>query len=250
MKHSKQYYTIAKLASSQIGNHEGLKQLKALAAKASKILDLGCGEGTRLNLMANKPAWGIDIDAGAIKQAKKQYSKHNFRRYDGQTLPYEDNQFDLVYSAFVLEHTQDPKEFLLEAIRVTKKGGKLILLCPNFGAPNRRSPNSTESPLSKLWRGLKADFIASDPTELNWKKVRPNKTYEQIDDDTTVEPYLETLVSYLRACNLEIKQSSSLWQLEPLSLNPRKLLFLLLGRLGVYPFSGWGPQIFILAQKN
>lgn len=248
MSEEKKYYSIAKKASSHIGNHRGLLYIKKAANQARKILDLGCGEGTRLNLMSgNKKSFGVDIDSYAINLAKKQYPRHAFRIYDGKRLPYKDKSFDLVYSAFVLEHTQDPEKFLKEARRVVSPGGKLILLCPNFGAPNRRSPNSTQKPLQKLLTGF-IDDLKQTPG-LYWQKVNPKTTYGQIDDDTTVEPYLRTLESYLISNGLTVNKKSSLWELESFSANPRKLLFLTLGRLGLYPFRYWGPQLFIIAKK-
>lgn len=244
------YYQIAKRASQEIGDHPGLKYLKKATLKANNILDIGCGEGSRLNLMAgNKHAWGIDIDKYAVEQAKKQFPQHHFQTYEGKRLPYPDHNFDLVYSAFVLEHTTSPQKFIDEAIRVTKPGGKLVFLCPNFGAPNRRSPNSIESPLKKLIQGLDDDLRGHIASGLHWRKVLPKSSYEQIDDDTTVEPYLTTLITYLTSKDLEIVKASSLWELEPQTINARKALFSLLGKLGIYPFKFWGPQIFVAARK-
>src|SRR3989344_4867687 len=124
---NKRYYRIAKEASSQIGNHPGLIYLQKLAHKSSQILDLGCGEGTRLStlLRATQKGTGIDINSFAISKAKSNYSKHAFLKYSGAVLPFPNATFDLVYSAFVLEHTTDPKLFLSEAIRVVKKDGFL-----------------------------------------------------------------------------------------------------------------------------
>lgn len=250
MNQRQRYYKIAKDASAQIGSHPGLRHLKSVCSRAEKILDLGCGEGTRLQLMAaGKPAWGVDIDKYAITQARRQYPQHNFQVYSGQQLPFPDNHFSLVYSTFVLEHTLAPEQFLAEAIRVTRPKGQLILLCPNFGAPNRRSPNSRQIPFRKLCRGIAADFSHPSPERLNWERVTPKSEYGQIDDDTTVEPYLPTLAAFLEHRRFEILKASSLWDLEPMTLHPRKLLFLILGRLGVHPVKHWGPQIFVAGRK-
>ncbi len=246
------YYEYARRASRNVDHHSGLMYLRSLARKAPSILDLGCGEGTRLNtlLPSLKTGSGVDINSYAIKQAKKQFPHHKFYLYDGQTLPFENNSFDLVYSAFVLEHTTDPTRFLSEAIRVLQPRGHLVLLCPNFGAPNRRSPNSKENPLLKLTRGLLADFLLPPSHQLNWTKVIPKKKYLNIDDDTTVEPYLRSLLNFLLSQKLQIVKQASLWELEPGSLSPRKLLFTILGKLNLFPFKYWGPQIFISARKN
>lgn len=246
----KKYYTIASEASQDIQGHSGLEYLQKEAVKAKKILDVGCGEGTKLDSLTNKKqnTVGIDISRYAINLAKKKYPHIKFVYTSNEKLPFKNQEFDLVYSTFVLEHTQDHYLFLQEMIRVLKPKGKLIILCPNFGSPNRRSPNSVKSPVKKLIRGFLKDF--SSNTNLNWTKVKPKKKYVNIDDDTTVEPYLKDLKGFFLRNNLRILKCSSLWSLEPFSLNPRKLLFTFLGKLGIFPFKYWGPQVFISTQKK
>jgi len=243
------YYQTASKASKVIKGHPGLEYLQTQTCSSSKILDLGCGEGTRLNTLIgkSKAGWGIDINKQAVKQARTQYPHHKFFLYDGKKLPFKDSSFNLVYSAFVLEHTTNPSLFIKQAVRVLKPNGLLILLCPNFGAPNRRSPNSIQRPILKLITGFIKDFFYQDVS--SWVKVHPKKTYSQIDNDTTIEPYLLSLTRYLKKLNYKIIKASSLWELEEKTLNPRKFTIALLGKLNIFPFKYWGPQIFIAIQK-
>lgn len=243
------YYSVARRSSSQIGAHPGLIYLQSVCAGVRKILDVGCGEGTRLDtlLPKDKKGWGIDPSQRAIAMAKKNYPRHNFRIGVGEALPYPDASFDLVYSAFVIEHCNDPEKFMSEMIRVCKTSGQIVILAPNYGAPNRRSPNSTESPFNKFFEGLLKDFLP--PPSLDWRQVTPKKTYTNIDDDTTWEPYLPSLVHFLEKQHLTIKKSSSLWELEPKSTNVRKNVLSVLGGLSVFPIRYWGPQLFIAAVK-
>lgn len=251
MSRDQKYYQLARQASLEIGSHPGLKQLQQIARRSEKILDFGCGEGTRLNTLLgdNQQGHGVDINRFAISSAKRQYPHHHFKRYSGQRLPYQDNSFDLVYSAFVLEHTTDPEVVIKGMIRVTKPNGKLVILCPNFGAPNRRSPNSVKNPITKLITGLIHDFLPPSPEHLPWTFVNPKDTYDQPDDDTTVEPYLLSLKRYLTNQRMLVDTSSSLWSQELTTKNPRKLLFKFLGERGLFPFNFWGPQVFIIATK-
>lgn len=236
------YYSIAAQASKTIGSHPGLVYIQQQAKIAKKILDVGCGEGSRLDtlLPEGKAAWGVDIDPYAVNLAKKQYPWHNFQLYSGTQLPFSAGEFDLVYSAFVLEHTINPKKFIDELVRV---GKQVVILCPNFGAPNRRSPNSVENPLIKLLWGFINDYKHND--DFKFTKVIPQTSYDLIDADTSVEPYLLSLVKYLGSLGHRVEIYSSLWELEPISFNPRKLLIMLLGKLGIFPFRHWGPQIFV-----
>jgi SAM-dependent methyltransferase len=243
------YYKISKKASLQIGSHAGLIKLSDYCRTAEKILDVGCGEGSRLNtlLPKNKSGWGIDISSDAISKAKVQYPNHRFQVSNGTKVPFADNYFDLVYSAFTLEHTTKPKIFISEMFRVVKPGGRVIILCPNYGAPNRRSPVSDHPPLKKLFIGLLKDFMPVN--DLNWEIVIPKSEYLAIDDDTTVEPYLHSLLLYLSSRKIKIIYASSVWDQELSSLNPRKLVITLLGKMGIFPFKYWGPQLFVVAGK-
>lgn len=243
------YYSIAKLASSKVENHEGLIYIKSACKTAERILDVGCGEGTRLNNFSpnSKKSYGVDASNTAITQAKKQYPRHNFTIGKAENLPYADCSFDLVYSAFTLEHVENPMLVISEIIRVCKKGGQVVLVAPNFGSPNRRSPNSVQNPLKKLLQGFISDLFMRN--SLSWQAVTPKSIYNQIDDDTTVEPYILSLINYLRENLMQIVHYSSLWSLESNTINPRKLLFKYLGLAKVYPFVYWGPQIFVAARK-
>jgi SAM-dependent methyltransferase len=50
----------------------------------------------------------------------------------GETLPFADASFDIVYSANVIEHTNDPRQVLCESLRVLRPGGVLHFEMPNF----------------------------------------------------------------------------------------------------------------------
>ena len=51
----------------------------------------------------------------------------------GESLPFPDESFDIVYSAmYVLEHTEIPELVLCEAVRVLRPGGTLFMEMPNF----------------------------------------------------------------------------------------------------------------------
>lgn len=81
------------------------------------ILDIGSGN-CAFNLQltqAGLNVTGVDI---ASKSAFKEVTPII---YDGITLPFEDNSFDVVQMITVLHHIQDPEQTLKEAIRVGKR---------------------------------------------------------------------------------------------------------------------------------
>jgi len=246
------YYQLAQEASLQIGKHPGLITIQSLALKSKKILDVGCGEGTRLNLFTGKIkiGTGVDVSSFAINKAGKQYPHHKFILVKGEKLPFSSNSFDLVYSTFVLEHTQDQELFIKEMFRVTKKDGSIAILCPNYGSPNRRSPVSVEKPLKKLLLGFLQDLFPTRNSSLSFTKVTPQKKFKNPDDDTTCEPYLLKLQRYVsHFSNIKIGKSSSLWEIDDHANSIHQRLFKFLGILNIFPFKHWGPQLFIVLRK-
>lgn len=96
-----------------------------------RILDVGCGHGDFLKPVHAKTihSYGLDPDKDAI--AKNTFIK-NITVGTVENLPFESNFFDLVISAWVLEHLPDPQKAFQEILRVLKHGGKVIFLTPNI----------------------------------------------------------------------------------------------------------------------
>ena len=140
---------------------------------------------------------------------------------------------------------------LSEAIRITKSGGRLLLIAPNFGSPNRQSPPFKGSRIRKLSIGFFKDFFSKDASELFWNKVTPiiEESGVHSDWDTTVEPYLGSLIHFLKRNGLVIEEASSCWSEELSNSNLGQKLFKVLGKLGVYPFWMWGPHLVVVVKK-
>lgn len=98
-----------------------------LPACRGRVLDVGAGEAPWRELLAEAEYVGLDLDAagqfGMRRQAGIVY-------YDGRRMPFADGAFDHVLCAEVLEHVPDPRALLLEAARVLRRGGSLILTVP------------------------------------------------------------------------------------------------------------------------
>lgn len=97
-----------------------------------KILDLGCGPGSitiGLAKLASKGhVTGGDASEDIVQQAQslaQAQHVHNvtFTQIDGNSLPYEDDSFDIVFAHQVLQHVAEPVAMLKEMRRVTKPGG-------------------------------------------------------------------------------------------------------------------------------
>ena len=60
--------------------------------------------------------------------------------YDGNTLPFENNRFDAIFSSEVFEHVFNLEHMLKELNRVLKSGGKMLITCP-FAICEHETPN-------------------------------------------------------------------------------------------------------------
>lgn len=229
--------------------HPGMKLLLKLSKSSKSILDLGCGEGTRLKAIVKGSSnlVGVDVSSLALKIAAKNIPNAKFFKADLSNLPFKDHVFDLVYSAYVFEHVIDPSQSLKEAVRVTKKN--LVIVCPNYGSPNRSSPNYIGSRIKKLITGIISDF--SGKTVESWKKVEPVKNEDyQMDNDATVEPYVLSLINSLKQMGMEIKYWDTCWGYELPNAKIHQRIFRILGNLKIFPFKYWGPHVVVHARRS
>jgi ubiquinone/menaquinone biosynthesis C-methylase UbiE len=92
----------------------------------TSILEVGAGEGSVLNRLAEtgfaEKLYAIDISESGIERIKQKNipTLQECSLYDGYTIPYADNQFDIVMLTHVVEHLEHPRELIREASRVGK----------------------------------------------------------------------------------------------------------------------------------
>jgi ubiquinone/menaquinone biosynthesis C-methylase UbiE len=98
------------------------------------VLDGGCGEGylSRDLAMRGATAFGIDTSGALVAAAEQEGERLGLRiKYQVASLeaiPYTEKQFDLVVCNHVISDVANPEAALKEIGRVTKPGGKLVLL--------------------------------------------------------------------------------------------------------------------------
>lgn len=114
------------------GQQRRLEQVcKFVDLKGKRILDVGCGLGmySRRFLEYSPLVCGADVDAENIAETCK-FLPEAFVA-PAEELPWKDESFDVVFMHEVLEHVNDDKKSVSEALRVLKPGGKLVIYVPN-----------------------------------------------------------------------------------------------------------------------
>jgi len=96
------------------------------------VLDLGCGTGRYCVLLAERGASvaGIDSSSEMLKHAKRKLSpSYQLELYHGtiEKIGFPSEHFDLIVSALTLGHVPELEPTFIEAVRVLKRGGRMVI---------------------------------------------------------------------------------------------------------------------------
>lgn len=120
--------------------------------RVKKILDLGCGDGrhilhfTRLGYQV----FGLDLAFWGMRRTKEQLSEACFSQFlalgDIQSLPFQENNFDAIFSIHVVHHNilQAIEETFNEVWRVLGEGGLFYTTLARYHENHRRKSSSRE----------------------------------------------------------------------------------------------------------
>ena len=104
--------------------------MRRIPVKAGqRVLDIGCGTGTFLRLVADRGghAHGIDASEELLELARARVPAAELRVGDMQFLPYADDSFDLVTGFTSFFYADDMVEAIREAGRVARPGAPVVI---------------------------------------------------------------------------------------------------------------------------
>lgn len=115
-----------------------------------RVLDIGCGPGLDTVAMAqlangDEEIFGVDFDEKMITDANNRAAEYNLdtkvthQQANAYELPFPDGYFDAIRSERLFIHLDSPEQALAEAIRVTRRGGKVVLVDTDWGSLSSHS---------------------------------------------------------------------------------------------------------------
>jgi len=116
---------------------DGMRRTLAAAdlAPGMRVLDVACGPGIIACAAAKLVGHvtGIDLTPAMIGEAKARQTREGLSNCDWQVgdataLPFADASFDRVLTRYSFHHVPEPIRVLREMARVTKPGGKLVVI--------------------------------------------------------------------------------------------------------------------------
>jgi 2-polyprenyl-3-methyl-5-hydroxy-6-metoxy-1,4-benzoquinol methylase len=156
------------------------------------VLDVGCGEGVLTErwarTLAPRPVTGIDLPDPTLQAGWRSRSESNLEFCAGraESLPFGDDEVDLVAAIETLEHVESPPAALAEMARVAQR--HLLVSVPR--EPLWRALN--------LVRGAYVSQLGNTPGHLNhWSRrsfVRLLSGYGEVMEVRTPLPWTMALV--------------------------------------------------------
>ncbi|MFI5148961.1 MAG: class I SAM-dependent methyltransferase [Bacteroidia bacterium] len=138
---------------------------------SDRVLDIGCNLGEVTDYVASKASEviGIDHNAGAIQIASGKFKRNNLHFYhaDARTfLKTQQGTFDVLILSHILEHLDNPKEFLLE-------------FAPAFNHIYIEVPDFDKTILNHYRQAMNETLIYTDDDHVSeWDRLELNKLIE------------------------------------------------------------------------
>ncbi len=101
----------------------------ALVTSGSRLLDAGCGAGLALQIAANRGAHvaGLDASAAMLSVARRRLPDAPLHLGDLETLPFDDDRFDVVTAFNSIQYAENPIRALRELRRVARTRARIVV---------------------------------------------------------------------------------------------------------------------------
>ncbi len=157
-------------------------------APGMKILDIAAGPGSSSEPLykAGAEVTALDFSEGMLAQGRKARPYLKFVKGDAMKLPFGDNEFDVTTISFGLRNTKDYEVALREALRVTKVGGRMVIV--EFSTP-------TFLPFRKLYM----NYLMRTLPKIARKTSSNPVAYEYLAESIRAWPNQEQLAAKMSA---------------------------------------------------
>lgn len=217
--------------------------------KAGIVLDIGSGTGRLTSLLIGPKniVFSVDRSSNMLAIASKQveHSNHYILRADARCLPFFSGSCDTIIFSGVLHHIQDWRSALIEAFRVLKPKGRIIIREPNLGYPVR-SIGYVEEAIKRLSNTL----FPVDEIPNTWEAwtAAPYEEHLLVEDIVSAFPAgtnVRLATTAMHFASLDI----------PSQLKSRDRMYRLLSRLDTFVFGThfakkYGALLLISAEKS
>jgi ubiquinone/menaquinone biosynthesis C-methylase UbiE len=137
------------------------------AQRGHRVLDLGCGSGTDTLALAERVGSdgmvvGIDRDPAMVREAERRALEARLgtrivhHLAEATQLPLRSGSFDASRSERLFQHLSDPAAALGELLRVTRRGGWVVVLDTDWGTLSLHSP---EIAIERRLARVHADYL-------------------------------------------------------------------------------------------
>ena len=96
------------------------------------LLDVGCGRGEHLREFQKLgyQVEGVDLSTEVEELLKDMEIR--IVDVEKESLPYEDSSIDVVFNKSLIEHLNNPENFMRESYRILKPGGRIVTMTPDW----------------------------------------------------------------------------------------------------------------------
>ncbi len=130
-----------------------LRHAIAAFPRGSKVLDIGSGLGyvTYALVRAGYDAMGLDISENAVLRARERFGDHYVAADLFEWSRKHAERYDVVVMLELIEHVENPREWVRAALRMVKPGGILLMTTPNKAYYVEGTVWETDAPPVHLW---------------------------------------------------------------------------------------------------